>query len=377
MSIRLREALTKHLNLFWEVYEKDPVIYFYDENNIDLFCITDTLSFCEKNGEPYHEHEKEGACICIKIDKKGTSAKISAIGIDFIDVETKDAFIFGYPFSDKEKGIEKCLDVLKTVYGVTSENQIKIRTEVGKRIFRTESLLKKELQNEAVSRKPANHAVDSPKPTPTIKKKTTLGQKFAIFAWSCVILFMAYMFGRDIIYYPLKTSKGSYELKEDGSIDISNFREWDKSGFEEKLLPEIQAVYVWCLDKNCSLPQGELSDDKEFKTVTYNGEKLRVLYVNYTSNLNLDVREACMGSEYRGNTMNNSLGKLMGYGLSHSKSRSMKIVEDAKIPIAKYIQNNLRLFYWEYYSDLFRGNNIRYETQDLINNLKPPFNTGI
>ena len=378
MNMSLHDALTKHLELFEEEYEKNPVIYLCNESDQELFRITDTLSFCEKNGEPYDRHEKDGACICIKVNKTGTTAKISAIGVDFIDIETKEAFIYGYTFADHKKGIDKCLEILKTVFGIKSENHVKVRTEVGKRIYRTESLLKRELQHQSTSiLKRPNEEESKTSSMPKVKEEITLGEIFMYATFACVFLFVAYMTGKDVIYYPLKTSNGSYEVKQDGSIDISNFKEWDKSGFSETVLPEMDAVYVWCLEDGSSLPHGVISEDPQFKTVTYNGKKLRVVYIDYCSNLNEQIREECTGSAYRGNILNNTLGELMGYGLTNSKSRSMKIVDEARIPIIQYIQGNLRLFYWEYYSGLFRNNNIRYDTKDLIDILQPPFNSGI
>lgn len=377
MNIDFRDSLVKHIDFFWKHYEESPVVYIGNTENNELLSITDTLSFCEKYGEAYENYEDKGACLQIRISKKnGTTAKLSAIGQEFIDVETYDWFHYGYPFSDTEEGANKCIEVLRNVFGVIGDKGIVVKTEIGERIYRTEAILKQELNS--YKRKPTKPS-ETTIPYKDMPKKTPLNHKIALGILCCLLLFPLYLFIKDVIVTPIESHRSRYEIKEDGTIDVSNMKEWNLQTEYPSDLPETECIYLWCLRNNIELPKPLITDlglkKIDYKTVICNADTLKVLYVGSTLNLKNTITKDIIGPTQ--STMRSIIGTMAlkspypttRPGNTKDRYRKYREFPDyQEAALSHFMAKTMRLLY--YPTSLFNAGID--DEKELINTLKPP-----
>lgn len=383
MKLDLYEALIKHLNFFWEHYAESPIIYIGNIDGDELISITDTLSFCVAYNIPYEEYEDKGTCIRISISKKGTNAKVPAIGIDFIDIETHFGFEYGYPFADMKEGACRCVEIIHSVYGVRDENQIKIRTEIGGRIYNTESLLRQELKSLTTNAKNTQKKAESSTNQVSKRQKgTTVGQKVALLTCCCVLLFIIYMFAKEIVWQAYKDYSTSYKVTSSGIVDTSKMIEWNARINKPEDLPEQEGIFLWCLKKGSQLTNNLLPlvgiSEIEFRTVIYNGEKVKVLKVaRAVTNLKQDILQDFLGpsqSDFRAALGVMALKEPLPTEKPVSTSERYRIYrefnEADELEISKWMADNLHLLYS---TTVICGESYDQE-KELYKLLAPPFN---
>ncbi|MCH5307616.1 MAG: hypothetical protein J1E37_05995 [Prevotella sp.] len=338
----------------------------------DYVEIIDTLSIVDNLFISGLDYKKEPLCIAVTLHKsspylKNVSKKMEH---EYIEAEQHEYFNYYLSFYDIEDGADKCVEMLSSVFGITRLEQVDIISEGCNRIYSTEKLPPPKSQRNKIDTKRPNK-IKSP-----IKRKKDTEKIGCYFTMACFLFFsgyISYLIIKEVIYYPIKTHMGSYELKEDGTIDISNFTEWSKTTFNADTLPEMKAVYMWCMQEDATLPHKIMRNDPPFRIVKYNGKAFRVLYIGCTNALN-----QCMADEYLGendNKLHNYIGTLLGIPKIRDEHYRLTLPKEAKRYILNYMYYNLRLFYWKYYSDLWGhqyGENG--EVKELIELLHPPLN---
>lgn len=365
----LREAILKHLQHFKENMEDVEYISISLMGTDDYVEILTSLVVVDNYFIPELDQDRKPFCLKVTIYQKSPYVKNVSREMEreFIEAEQREYSDYFLSFLDIEEGADKCVEMLSSVFGITKLEQVDIKTQGFYRIYSTEKLPPPKPQHRLNTEKQDNTQL------PT-KKKIDWGVIVFCAIMICSLITICGIFIQEVIYYPIKTHMGSYVLKEDSTIDISNFTEWSRFTFNSDSLPPMTAVYMWCLEKNSTLPHKIMRSDPPFRTVVYNGDTLRVLFVGCTDNLNQCVGEEYVDNEYY-NELHFSIATLLGIPKVKKGFNNMTLPEEANQHVIRYMYYNLRLFYWKYYSILWRDkSNEHEEAKELIELLHPPLN---
>lgn len=365
----LREAILKHLLHFKENMEDVEYISISLMGTDDYVEILTSLVVVDNYFIPGLDQNRKPFCLKVTIYQKSPYAKnvSKEMEREFIEAEQREYSDYFLSFLDIEEGADKCVEMLSSVFGITKLEQVNIKTQGFYRIYSTEKLPPPKPQHRLDTEKQGNTQLPA-------RKKIDWGVIVFCAIMVCPLVAICGIFIQEVIYYPIKTHMGSYVLKEDSTIDISNFTEWKKTSKEPDTLTSMTAVYMWCLEKNSTLPHKIMRSDPPFRTVVYNGDTLRVLFVGSANNIWRRMLEEFISSEHY-NELHYSIATLLGIPKVKEGYQRLTLPEESNQHVINYMYYNLRLFYWKYYSGLWRDkSNEHEEVKELIELLHPPLN---
>lgn len=311
-------------------------------------------------------------CLYFKVDKKSPYLKnvSKKIEHEFVELEQHEYFDYYFPFDDIEKGTSKCVEILSSVFGITKLEQVDIKTEALDRIYSTAKLPRPKPQRKQNTERQSQ--IKTPRKTSMSERINRAGQFFSCSMIICLLCVLAFLSALEFIYYPVKTHMGRYILQDDGSMDISNFTEWSKTSEKYDTLPQERAIYMWCMEEGASLPHKIMREDPPFRTVTYKGKTYKVLFIGCTDNLYDSIMGELVGEP--DNDLHNYMASLLGISKVYENSKAT-IPEEKNTHVISYMYYNLQLFYWKYYSSMWRSQyNENEEVKDMIEILHPPLN---